>query len=418
MLSLLLQLPTQVPLTLCRLCKQALLEMPESSALFAAAALLRVLFNGGALAHVLEEGTDLALSTQQQVQDSGILQHLPTLFATAAAQLPAAVAYTAGSTEGMNDHLDKMLFGSAFVRDALALQAGLLETWVAQEGSLVLADLCLSSSAMLPFIFTSIQWVSRDVQHMLQLQRQGRQQGDDRTVWLGGQLREMQADVLNCAERCVQRLAFLIADLRRTPDVQLRQEVQSMLLSADLLRCLVAIIAVVASRETRDTQRDALSSSSSRSGGSSNTARSSSSSSGFSMPRGTAAGSTQQQRGLAGVNSGCGQQDGQPQLRMTPSNARLVQLLGLNADALDWIEHECREIPRSKGYMFVLLLAHSFVTSQWAQNAAQLPAQQLLLLIQLDTMLPGACPRIHLTAAEAHSSWERTADLPRYTVCA
>jgi hypothetical protein len=79
MLPVLLPVSTaaQVPETLCRLCKQALLDMPGSTALYAAVALLRVFFKAGALAHVLEEGTSLALSTQQQVQASGILQHLP-----------------------------------------------------------------------------------------------------------------------------------------------------------------------------------------------------------------------------------------------------------------------------------------------------------------------------------------------------
>jgi hypothetical protein len=206
-----------------------------------------------------------------------------------------------------------------------------------------------------------MQWVSTDVKRMLQQQRQaGHQHGDEWSVEQRMQLRDIDFDTLNGAERCVCRGAFLIQELNKTPDVPLQQQVQRLVLSEDLLRCMVSIITIVSFREVRDAQRGTPSSSSSSSSSSS--------------------------------TGGAGQRGDQPPLRYTPSNTRLLQLLHLNAESIELMDHEFRHLPRCRGFMFALLMGYSYVAAQWCDHAQELLHKQLLLLVQLDALLPGTLP--------------------------
>jgi hypothetical protein len=357
---------------------------------------MRVFFKAGLVSQALDQGTSLARMTQQQVQVSGLLPHLPALFAAAAAQLADAGADQAGAPAS-SDISHETGLRSSFLRDAFALEACLLETWVPGPGSSVLQDLSASIVAVLPLVMTSMQWISGDVHRMLQQQRQ--QPGGlwDVEQTMRG-VREVQYDALNDAERCVCAVTSQLKELNNDPDVQLGHKVLHIVLSPDLLRCLFATLAWVSFRELREAHRSTPSSSSGSSTGKSR--RSSSSRRSRSMSGSAAAGHTQQQQqqhGHAGVDGAVKQQGDKPLPRLTPSNVGMLQLLGIHADALEWIEHDSRDGPRCRGFMFVLLMAYTFVTSKWADHASQLPIQQLLLLTQMDALLPGKLPHLLLS---------------------
>ena len=77
----------QMPLKLSTLCKEAFLQHPKSAAVYASTLALRAFLVRGTHEGVLMADTQLGAATLQQLQQSGLLQHLANMMTDAAGQL-------------------------------------------------------------------------------------------------------------------------------------------------------------------------------------------------------------------------------------------------------------------------------------------------------------------------------------------